>query len=923
VLLLDNEKIEARRQATRSGAPLAPLYDSLASELEPLVGKAPYIPAAKALLSRAGGRCELDGATLDFDPASPHAHRCPTCGTIHRGETHDRAWITSYQLWLAERSVHAALFCGLRGDHRHGELARDILRAYADGYLRYPNRDNVLGPTRLFFSTYLESIWLLQICIAADLLAHTGDQATADLVRDRIVEPSSALIAEYDEGLSNRQVWNNAALLASAALRSDADAFDRLIDGDSGVRAHLSVALLDDGTWYEGENYHQFALRGLWYGVTLCEASGRRLPTELAARFNRAFEAPFLTALPDFTMPSRKDSQYAVSLRQWRIAELTELGFARSRARPLGAALARCYETGHARRDTGRASSTADVESNGPPGALTRADLGWRALLHALPELPPLEHSPPRSALLSSQGLAVFRRSDDVYVALDYGQSGGGHGHPDRLNLLLSQGTTRWLDDMGTGSYVDPSLHWYRSTLAHNAPLFDGRSQLLRDGHLLAHDEREAMGWIHAQLSDVEGVSFRRTVVVAPEYLVDELTWSARRPARIELPWHVDATVTDVEFQPATFEGGNGLEDGFSFMGEARAASIGPNTPIQLEARRDGRRLRAILHCVSPVTLYRVSGPGQPPAESRIFLVVRVESGDASDEAPRTGVMRAVLAWSDEVVGARFEESHVMVEYHGGETHRHARNRDGWRVEFLAGGAKSSIDLAGSLPKVSSGSQSAPVAQAPTVVRRSKVADAWFTDLGEESRSRFQIFELSKQHYRRSEESWDSAGAPIATVAVAADDRRLVLYALVRAGERRFAAASSTNALDNEHPDTMAAGVQLYLRTPETGGAWMLVPDASTEVRVRPIEGWGSMAPPRARWREDGEGYEMRIEIPLLDAPIDGEYPVDVDVIVNETTKLRDRRRGQLVMSGARGEFVYLRGDRHDPTRLIPLVIVP
>src|SRR6185503_14621710 len=223
---------------------------------------------------------------------------------------------------------------------------------------------------------------------AADLLAESGDRATADLVRDRIVEPSSALIAGYDESLSNRQVWNNAALLASAALRGDDAAFDRILEARSGVRAHLTQALLPDGTWYEGENYHQFALRGLWYGVVLSEARGRQLETTLEARFRRAFAAPFVTALPDFTMPSRKDSQYAVSLRQWRLAELTELGFARSRDPVLASALSRCYEAGHQRRDTGRARSTADVERNGPSTALTRSDLGWRALLHALPELP-------------------------------------------------------------------------------------------------------------------------------------------------------------------------------------------------------------------------------------------------------------------------------------------------------------------------------------------------------------------------------------------------------------------------------------------------------------------------------------------------------------------------------------------------------
>jgi len=86
-----------------------------------------------------------------------------------------------------------------------------------DAPLRYRNVDNVLGPTRLFFSTYLESIWLLQICVATDLVAPL-DRALADRVRDRIIEPSRAIIAEYDEGASNRQVWNDVALLAAARL---------------------------------------------------------------------------------------------------------------------------------------------------------------------------------------------------------------------------------------------------------------------------------------------------------------------------------------------------------------------------------------------------------------------------------------------------------------------------------------------------------------------------------------------------------------------------------------------------------------------------------------------------------------------------------------------------------------------------------
>jgi hypothetical protein len=919
MLLLEDGKTAGRRLAV--GGPLAPLFESLVGELRPLLDRGFRIPTAKALLSRAGGRCERDGSVLDFDPWSPDAHLCPTCGAIHTGELHHRAWVTFYQLWLAERALHAALFNVLRPDPSHATLARAILHELADAYLLYPNRDNVLGPTRLFFSTYLESIWLLQICVAADALAQHGDHSTLDRVRDRIVEPSRALIAEYDEGLSNRQVWNNAALLAAAALCGDAAAFDERVNGASGLTTHLRQALLPDGTWYEGENYHQFALRGLWYGVALCEAKARRVEPTLIDRFERAFAAPFLTALPDFTMPSRKDSQYAVSLRQWRLAELAELGFARSGDPVLGMALARSYEAGHESRDTGRARSAADVERNAPSGALTRADLGWRALLHALPELPALPVGAARSAHLEAQGLAVFRRTEDVYVALDYGQSGGGHGHPDRLNLTLAQGETRWLDDLGTGSYVDPTLHWFRSTLAHNAPMIDGVSQPLREGSLVAHDEREGMGWIEASFAFAPSNLARRVDVIAPDYLLDEVTFSLDRPARVELPWHLDARLDGIDLRPTTLEGGAVADDGFGFVTGCLAAPIGADRPIDLMAERDGRALRMTLTCDHDFTLFSLQAPGQPPATSRRFLLARAEG---ESRGKTTVVFRAFLAWSGDVSAVHFEPGRATVAYRDGERHTHQRVADGWRVDLFAGGAKSSIDLGGvrappviALPQV-------PPPAAPMVLRRTASLPTWLSD-SERSDAHLALFDLGSAHYRRSEESWSQAGSPRATIALGAGARHLVVFAVIAAGERRFAAAGADNAFDNEAADTMTAGVQLYLRTPEASGAWMLVPEPDGEhVRVRVIPGWGAMDHPAARWRERVDGaYELRIDMVLPEAASQGEYPIDVDVIVNETVSARERRRGQLVLSGGRGEFVYLRGDRHEPERLLPFVIAP
>ncbi|MFI5310357.1 MAG: heparinase II/III family protein, partial [Gemmatimonadales bacterium] len=687
MLLLPSGRLEERR-ATASGS-LSALADSLAADLEPLLGHDLYVPPEKALLSRAGGRCPDDGTPLEFDPFSPDDHRCPLCARVCRGEFHHRWWVYSYQLWLAERGVHAALLYLLRGDARHGRLARDIAGRYAAAYLQYPNRDNVLGPTRLFFSTYLESIWLLQLCATADLLEAAGDRAAADEVRERIVRPSAALITQYDEGFSNRQVWNNAALMAAALLLGDRAAAEAVVGAPSGVEAHLRHGLLSDGTWYEGENYHLFAHRGLWYCVVLAETAGIDVDPALRRRFDEGFAAPFATALPDLTLPSRKDSQYAISLRQPRFAELCELGLARVDDDRLLAALAQLYATDVPAGDTGRSRSTADVERNLPPSRLTRADLGWRSLLHARDDLPALDRATAPSAHLEGQGITVFRREHgQVYVALDWGQSGGGHGHPDRLNVMLAHGGTRWLDDLGTGSYVDRSLHWYRSTLAHNAPLVNGRSQARVDGGLIAHDERGGVGWVLAGVDGIApGVRAERALIVTPDYFVDELRWTSDAPVRFELPVHLEGEARGVTFAgDDKLDGGDGLEDGFDFVRDARSTLIRANSPVEVGARRDGHDVRGFLCASTDAQWFRATAPGQPSTTSRSFFVLRCDGTG--------GAIRAVWAWSPRVDVVTFSGERVLVAL-GAERHEHWLTPEHWQIELTVGSAHSGIELTG------------------------------------------------------------------------------------------------------------------------------------------------------------------------------------------------------------------------------------
>src|SRR5204863_119508 len=274
---------------------------------------------------------ELD-ASADARSSDVHAGNGPArecvadCGRARRkgsGVGHLR---------LAERTAHLATLAALADNAAAAGRAVEILRAYTRTYWGYANQDNVLGPSRLFFSTYLESIWIGNFLAAAALLRACGrlEKVAAGAVSG-VAEEAANLIGEFDEGFSNRQTWNNAALAAIAVWFEDEDLAKRAIEGPTGLLEHLLRGFGRDGMWYEGENYHLFALRGLLTGAGWARLAGVDIVAEpqLAQRVEAALLAPTPSALPDFTFPARKDSRCGVSLAQPAYLELWEVGFAR------------------------------------------------------------------------------------------------------------------------------------------------------------------------------------------------------------------------------------------------------------------------------------------------------------------------------------------------------------------------------------------------------------------------------------------------------------------------------------------------------------------------------------------------------------------------------------------------------------------
>jgi hypothetical protein len=531
-----------------------------------------------------------------------------------------------------------------------------------------------------------------------------------------------------------------------------------------------------------------------------------------------------------------------------------------------------------------------------------RARLSGWALAAMTPDTPaPAGTWTPTSTLLPGQGLAVLR-AGDRYVSLECGRAGGGHGHPDRLHLTLHAAGVHWLPDAGTGSYVDPSLAWYRSALAHNAPLPGGQSP---EGTVRAEafDHRGAWAWARGRAGAVT-----RTVVTGPAHVVDIVEYEGPAPGTLDLPWHFQGDVnlltpgrwesaaTDAEFVTAVER----------FVPDQPAGGVSMTCTAP-----GGARLTA--HLQGHAELFRLTAPGLPgrPTESA-FLLQRVEGPGARLVA----VLTPSATGADQVRRVQVDERSVMLGTGAGEI---AIRWTGSGTRVVAGGE--TVELAGLLPAppAISGSFVGDRGNWDAVARAPRLWEAPALDGSLEGFDTGEPLVLEgEHHYHRSEEPWDPE-AVAARAWVNWDVEALYIAVEVDKPDLLFRSADAPPLdLDNEPDDIHSDGLQVHLRFPDQDTAGVLVvPEEGGGLRVRATSDT-ERDPPEVtgRWipTETGYAVTLRLVDARLGAVAEGDQ-LGFDLVVNELRPDRVRRAGQLIWSGG-GGWVYLRGDRHDPARL-------
>ena len=511
-------------------------------------------------------------------PLSPSEHQCPKTGQVFSDPRTIAAYRT-IQHNLVNRQVLRLAWASVYGrDERFAGAVKEVLVKLADDYDTYPGRRDRWGRTgwfaplggRRYSQSLSEAVGIIKLAQAYDLVRTSAvwTDAEHEHVREDLFRATARTLLAWNQGVNNHQTWYNAGLMAIASVLGDEALVQRVLTMRGGFDDQLQRSVGSDGLWYEGTiAYHFYALDAMRHIVE----AGRRIGLSLheRPRFRSMFTGPLEATYPNGQFPAINDSDSGFlsahrDFYRWAAQWYDDPRFAAARDM----------------RGPG-GSSDNDVQA---PSALAQ-----------------------ESKVLSDAGLAVLRRGQGagaVCALVDFGPHGGGHGHLDKLQVLLYANGREWLLDPGRLSYSHHAYKtWVKHTAAHNTVTIDGRSQRPTTGRLRWFTVEEHYAACATEsLAAFSGVELRRALLLTDRMLVDVFDVWSERPVQID--WFAHGVAQRVEppgdmgpFEPST----PGSVDGYPHLGDARIAAADKTTAFQFVAE-DGAKLSA----------WCVASPGQP-----------------------------------------------------------------------------------------------------------------------------------------------------------------------------------------------------------------------------------------------------------------------------------------------------------------------
>ncbi len=544
--------------------------------------------------------CPETGTHLEFHP--PNHNICPDTGKDYQD------WPISdvHYHYMHDMLSHDAMTLGIAyrmtGKEIYAQHAADILKLYADKYKDYSIVDNYgkqsAWGARVYSQTLNESIWLIDMTFAYDLVRGSGELSASDRVhieKDMLLPSAATVVRGHKEPTNNIQSWINGAQAAVGFELGEQALIDEAIDGPLGFRYQMKN-YVHEGFWIEGAwGYQFYAMRPLTDTAEMAKRHGMDLWKQEPALASM-FRSPLGIVLPNGELPAFNDSE---EVRLYANASLYELA----------------YENTH------------------DPMLLTILDNAPRAskesLLFGVATLPETKSSVLLSAVFPESGYAMLRaKNNDLSIILKFGPHGGGHGHYDKLGeIVYAEGRTQAVDP-GTQLY-GMALHkeWDQMSVAHNTITADELRQDQATGKLIAWKNEDNYVAVTASAGPAyKFADLTRSILVTDEYAlqIDRAHSTDGKPHVFDFNYH-NYGKQAMQLQTVPY---NGLPNANGYMHLEQVQRGETSGDITTRFENEGTTLSLEVLGGTTTEVFRGVAPGPHPAMKVPFVIVRRKGTD-------------------------------------------------------------------------------------------------------------------------------------------------------------------------------------------------------------------------------------------------------------------------------------------------------
>lgn len=367
----------------------------------------------------------------------------------------------------------AGLLYQITGDARYLDHAEAYLLAYADMYPDLPLHPQRRGqaPGRLFWQSLNEAVWMVYSIQGYDAIRDHLSDRSRERIENELLRPMAEFLStdspQTFQRIHNHGTWAAAAVGMTGYAIDDQDLVERALlgldlDGNAGFLAQLDQLFSPDGYYTEGPYYQRYALMPF---VLFGQAVENNEPER---RIFEHGDGILLEAILATIHQSYAGLFFPINdaIREKGL-DTVELVFGVAAAYQLTGdpgLLSIAEQQGYTvlTGDGLRVASDSSAGLTTPFGYDTR-------LLRDGPDG-------------QQGGLAILRMGEgelaQTLVAKHTGQ-GMGHGHFDKLSLILYDGGHEILTDYGAarflnvpskdgGRYLPENSSWARQTIAHN-----------------------------------------------------------------------------------------------------------------------------------------------------------------------------------------------------------------------------------------------------------------------------------------------------------------------------------------------------------------------------------------------------------------------------------------------------------------------